>query len=131
MWRGSALIGLAGILSCTGRPDAQPASEADAQPAAETAAQPAERSRRPGPAAGPARHPASRRGLGGGGRPRSTTGRTWTFRDSTLATAADGKADQQGTVSIDSTASPARRTSTVGPERASCAARSTGSPTIP
>jgi uncharacterized protein (TIGR03067 family) len=35
-------------------------------------------------------------------------GRTWTFQDSTLATAADGKVDQQGTVSIDSTTSPAR-----------------------
>jgi hypothetical protein len=35
MGRGSALIVLAGALSCTARPDAQPASGANAQPASE------------------------------------------------------------------------------------------------
>jgi len=36
------------------------------------------------------------------------TGRTWTFQDSTIATADNGKIDQRGTVTIDSTSSPAR-----------------------
>jgi uncharacterized protein (TIGR03067 family) len=35
-------------------------------------------------------------------------GRTWTFQDSTIATANNGKIDQRGTLSIDSTSSPTR-----------------------
>jgi uncharacterized protein (TIGR03067 family) len=113
MRRGSALIVLAGILSCTGRPDAPPANEAGAPPAADS--QPAEAQ----PAEAPPASGADLAGLQGTwrvvglwveGRPSAidATGRTWTFRDSTLATAEDGKVDQQGTVRIDSTSSPAR-----------------------
>jgi uncharacterized protein (TIGR03067 family) len=110
MGRGSALIVLAGILSCTGRPDARPASETDAQAAADTGAQPTEA--QPGSASDPRSLQGTWRvvGVWVNGRPSAidARGRTWTFHDSTLATAADGKVDQQGTVSIDSTSSPAR-----------------------
>jgi len=110
MWRGSALIVLAGILSCTGRPDAQPESEAGAPPAAETDTQPAEAQPASGTALGSLQGTWRVVGLWVEGRPSAidATGRTWTFQDSTLATAADGKVDQQGSVSIDSTSSPAR-----------------------
>ena len=113
MRRGNALIVLAGALACSGRPDARPASEAGAPPASETGAQPASGSEAQ-PAAG-----TSTGSLEGSwrvvsvsvsGKPSAidASGRTWTFQDTTLATAQNGKIDQRGTVSIDSTSSPPR-----------------------
>jgi uncharacterized protein (TIGR03067 family) len=105
MGRGSALIVLAGALSCTARPDAQPASGANAQPASEADAQPASR-----PDAGNLQGTWRVVGAWVQGRPSAINvkGRSWTFQDSTIATAADGKIDQRGTVRIDTTSSPAR-----------------------
>jgi uncharacterized protein (TIGR03067 family) len=105
MWRGSALIVLAGALSCKARPDAQPASEANAQPASEADSQPGSR-----PDAGNLQGTWRVVGAWVEGRPSAINvkGRSWTFQDSTIATAANGKIDQRGTVHIDSTSSPAR-----------------------
>jgi uncharacterized protein (TIGR03067 family) len=105
MLRVSTLIMLAVVLSCTARPDAQPASEANAQPASEANAQPASK-----PDAGNLQGTWRVIGAWVEGKPSAinVTGRTWTFRDSTITTAAKGKVDQRGTVSIDSTSRPAR-----------------------
>src|SRR3954469_4487607 len=105
MWSGSALILLAGALSCTARPDAQPESEADARPASEAEAQPASR-----PDASNLQGTWRDVGAWVRGKPSATNvkGRSWTFQDSTIATAFNGKIDQRGTMRIDSTSSPAR-----------------------
>jgi uncharacterized protein (TIGR03067 family) len=110
MRRGSALIVLAGILSCTGRPDAKPESEAGAPPAAQTDTQPLDAPPVAGPDLGSLQGTWRVIGAWVEGRPSAINvkGRTWTFQDSTITTAADGKVDQEGTVSLDSTSSPAR-----------------------
>jgi len=105
MWRGSLLIMLTGALSCRARPDAEPPSEAKAQPASEAEAQPASK-----PDAGNLQGTWRVVGAWVRGKPSAINvkGRSWTFQDSTIATAADGKIDQRGTVRIDTTSSPAR-----------------------
>jgi uncharacterized protein (TIGR03067 family) len=112
MWRASAVILLAGVLSCKARPDARASGDAQASGNAQVSGD----TNAPGtaPASGGAAS-----NLGGtwrivgiwvNGKPSALTGagRTWTFQDSTLTTAAEGKIDQRGKVEIDSASSPHR-----------------------